>query len=140
MDARFAATGPLDEFNEVSQRCRPAVAEVDDLEAQVHVECRQHTSNGVSDKGVISLGGAVTEHPHLLSAKDGRGEEVQCHVRTALWAVDSEEAQAGCGDIVKVMIGIAQQFSSAFGGSVRGNRPVRGLLLTEGRVTSIAVY
>ena len=70
------------------------------------------------------LHSAPVEDLNGFVVENGRGEEVQGHVRTSPRAVDRKETQACRGDGIEGAVGVSQKLVAAFGGGIEADRMI----------------
>lgn len=106
------------------------------------VESRKTTAHDVINVGKITGNGGMTwafKDGNRLAAEDVSREEEVGHVGAPPGAVDSEEAEAGDGESINVVVDMGDFLACLLGGGVEGGRPVSAVNLREGHVGVEAV-
>ena len=83
-----------------------------------------HAFHDVIDIGEVAAHAALVEDLDGFAPHNGRGKEMQGHVRAAPGAVDREKAQARAGQAVEVAVGMGHEFVALLGGRVQAHRMV----------------
>lgn len=76
--------------------------------------------DNVIDIGEVALAVAVVEDLDGLALQQLVGKAEVGHVGAAGWAVDGEEAEACCGNVIEFGIAMGEELIALFGGGVEG--------------------
>jgi hypothetical protein len=95
------------------------------------MEDAENPLDQIVDVRVISPGRSVSKDRDLFSLVDHPGEFMNGHIRSLPGTVSGENPEAGDIHSIEMMIGIAEEFTRPFGGSVRGDGLDVEILLRE---------
>src|ERR1700692_777326 len=104
MNRRFLAQAALQGTNQGVQINRVRVPKVEDLKIAVVAQCSDNPVNDIAAKSVITPPGAITKNRDGRAARDQIRKLMNCQVGPLTRAVDSEETEADCADVVQVGI------------------------------------
>ena len=103
------------------------------------VEGGEDAGEDIVDVGVIAAGGAVAEDGDGFFLVDELHEFGDSQIRALSWAEDGEESEAGDGEAMEVVVGVADEFACFFGGGVGADGVIDVIGFGEGGFGVIAV-
>ncbi len=111
----FFAKDLLDGFNQLGERDRAVVTEVDEfVVGLIVVQGTDDAVDGVGDVGVIATGGAVAKDRDRLSGFNQADKFVDREVGPLARAVNGEETEADEADAVEMTVNVAEKFAADF--------------------------
>ena len=99
-----------------------------------------HSLHDVVDVGEIAAHEPLVEHPDRLVGQDRPREQHWRHIRSAPWAIHSDEAQASGGQAVEVAVGVGHQLIGLLGGGIQAHRVVHRLVLGKREISVPSIH
>jgi len=129
----------LDEVDEILQRCAGPLPEVENFVLVSAVDGPHDTVHDVRNVRVVAGGGTIAELLNLDTAADAIDELERSHVWASTWTIHGEETEGRDVEVVEMVVGVSEKFTSFFGCGVWRDRVVDVLGFGEKRGFGTAV-